>query len=454
MSGFSRARRSFARLGGGGDGGGGRGGEGRTRLVTTATLPSRQKRARFMPVKIEPKTLFANERTLIQWLSASLLLVSLSLALMGLGAAEGRIAGLIIFPVAAAFLLYALGVFHWRANKIRRKAEGPYDERCGPTVLVVVLLAALITNAVLTASSLSGGGDTGIAPPAGSVVQQAGSCELVATRLGYGAEPSCALWHAGSLWTCSPYEILRVNTTAGPEGGVEQVVALPNMDAEAMTRHPHAPVGVLDVGVEDPANMVLRVNVTSGEVLAVAQMDAAIGAGKLLEGLAFAPAASHPRGGIYYATGQNGVLGLDIAWPGPGAPTRSVPGVNKPLPVATVDAVRRLSAHSLFADLPKDGTRRVSSLFVYSGPGAAAGGTLVALLDHAYQVRAFDLTAGKEVGRWPTPGRSGQWEGVAITHDPGTGALSMWLAKDTPAEVWRFAFSFDSGLAPCAHGGA
>lgn len=42
-----------------------------------------------MPVKVEPKTMFANERTLIQWLSAALLLVTLSTALMGIGNTEG-----------------------------------------------------------------------------------------------------------------------------------------------------------------------------------------------------------------------------------------------------------------------------------------------------------------------------------------------------------------------------
>ena len=37
---------------------------------------------RFVPIKVEPKTFFANERTFIQWFGAALLMVTLSMALL------------------------------------------------------------------------------------------------------------------------------------------------------------------------------------------------------------------------------------------------------------------------------------------------------------------------------------------------------------------------------------
>lgn len=57
-----------------------------------------------------------------------------------------------------AGMLYALGVFHWRAGKIRSRGGasgggvggfGGFDDRFGPTVLTVALAAAVIVNFVL-----------------------------------------------------------------------------------------------------------------------------------------------------------------------------------------------------------------------------------------------------------------------------------------------------------------
>jgi hypothetical protein len=48
-----------------------------------------------------------------------------------------------------AAMLYALGTFHWRAKSIRLRGQGGFDDRYGPTVLAVALLAAVIVNFVL-----------------------------------------------------------------------------------------------------------------------------------------------------------------------------------------------------------------------------------------------------------------------------------------------------------------
>lgn len=46
-------------------------------------------------------------------------------------------------------MLYALVTFHWRAASIRRRGQAGFDDRYGPTVLAVVLLAAVVVNLVL-----------------------------------------------------------------------------------------------------------------------------------------------------------------------------------------------------------------------------------------------------------------------------------------------------------------
>jgi len=37
-------------------------------------------------------------------------------------------------------MVYALVTYHWRANAIRKRGTGPYDDRFGPTMLCVFLL--------------------------------------------------------------------------------------------------------------------------------------------------------------------------------------------------------------------------------------------------------------------------------------------------------------------------
>ena len=37
-------------------------------------------------------------------------------------------------------MIYALVTYHWRANAIRKRGSGPYDDRFGPTMLCIFLL--------------------------------------------------------------------------------------------------------------------------------------------------------------------------------------------------------------------------------------------------------------------------------------------------------------------------
>jgi hypothetical protein len=46
-------------------------------------------------------------------------------------------------------MLYALFTFHWRAASIRKRGQAGFDDRYGPTVLAIVLLAAVVVNLVL-----------------------------------------------------------------------------------------------------------------------------------------------------------------------------------------------------------------------------------------------------------------------------------------------------------------
>ncbi|GAA6057702.1 hypothetical protein JCM3770_002652 [Rhodotorula araucariae] len=109
---------------------------------------SRDKRIA-LPVRVEPKVFFANERTFLSWLNFTVVLGGLAVGLLNFGDRVGKIsAGMFTF-VAMSIMIYALVTYHWRANAIRKRGSGPYDDRLGPTVLCLALFAAVVTNFIL-----------------------------------------------------------------------------------------------------------------------------------------------------------------------------------------------------------------------------------------------------------------------------------------------------------------
>ncbi|KAL9049598.1 MAG: hypothetical protein Q9162_007139 [Coniocarpon cinnabarinum] len=109
-----------------------------------------------LPPRLEPKVFFANERTFLSWLNFSVLLGGLAIGLLNFGDRVGQLSALLFTIVAMAGMVYALGVFHWRANRIRQRGGsqmsggfGGFDDRWGPTVLTGALVAAVVVNFVL-----------------------------------------------------------------------------------------------------------------------------------------------------------------------------------------------------------------------------------------------------------------------------------------------------------------
>jgi hypothetical protein len=48
-----------------------------------------------------------------------------------------------------AAMIYALVTFHWRAQSIRKRGHSGIDDRFGPTILAISLLAAVVVNFAL-----------------------------------------------------------------------------------------------------------------------------------------------------------------------------------------------------------------------------------------------------------------------------------------------------------------
>lgn len=100
-------------------------------------------------MRVEPKVFFANERTFLSWLNFTVILGGLAVGLLNFGDRVGQISAALFTFVAMAAMLYALGTFHWRANTIRKRGQSGFDDRFGPTVLALALLAAVIVNFAL-----------------------------------------------------------------------------------------------------------------------------------------------------------------------------------------------------------------------------------------------------------------------------------------------------------------
>ncbi|KAJ1450069.1 hypothetical protein M885DRAFT_533452 [Pelagophyceae sp. CCMP2097] len=110
---------------------------------------------RKVPVKIDPKVFFANERTFLAWLHMSLMIGSMAIGIITLSASSGqsRLYGLVMLPVAVAFALYALRQYHIRLRAIRRRESGPYEDRRGPYFLGGFLIIATATNLAVHVSA-------------------------------------------------------------------------------------------------------------------------------------------------------------------------------------------------------------------------------------------------------------------------------------------------------------
>ena len=87
------------------------------------------------PVQVEPKTYFANERTFIQWISASLLLLTVSSIMMGTGHYDGT-SSTIAFA-SLVLVCYASFIYFRRVSLLRSGQPYGYLDFVGPAILSV-----------------------------------------------------------------------------------------------------------------------------------------------------------------------------------------------------------------------------------------------------------------------------------------------------------------------------
>ncbi|KAI9458775.1 SPX-domain-containing protein [Russula earlei] len=96
-----------------------------------------------VPVRIEPKVYFATERTFLSWLHFAIYIGTIATTLLNFIPPDDK-GGLLcaaLFTFAALLsILYSAGIFVYRALRLRRRrAEGLYYDKYGPTILCAVL---------------------------------------------------------------------------------------------------------------------------------------------------------------------------------------------------------------------------------------------------------------------------------------------------------------------------
>jgi VTC domain/Domain of unknown function (DUF202) len=103
--------------------------------------------------KIEPKVFFANERTFLHWLHHGVILSTIASGILAFvdetGASWGEVYAMAMLVLALFYCLYALYVFLWRADRIKTRIPGRWDDSFGPLFLGSCLALVLSMNFIL-----------------------------------------------------------------------------------------------------------------------------------------------------------------------------------------------------------------------------------------------------------------------------------------------------------------
>lgn len=106
-----------------------------------------------VPIRVEPKVYFANERTFLKWLEFSVMVASIATGLLNFQRV-GDVVGLVtstLFTVIALFTIaYSGALYMWRALKIReRSSSNVYSDSYGPTFICATILCITVVNFVM-----------------------------------------------------------------------------------------------------------------------------------------------------------------------------------------------------------------------------------------------------------------------------------------------------------------
>ncbi|CDZ96566.1 Protein involved in vacuolar polyphosphate accumulation, contains SPX domain [Phaffia rhodozyma] len=109
-----------------------------------------------VPVRIEPKVIFANERTFLRWLHVAVLLAGISTGLLNFVSVDdtaGMYSAFAFTLCALISVAYSAGMFGYRAISLRKRRDARYHDDLGPTLLGGIIIVALGINFILRLKS-------------------------------------------------------------------------------------------------------------------------------------------------------------------------------------------------------------------------------------------------------------------------------------------------------------
>lgn len=437
-----RAKISGRGGGGGGDGAAGSGPGGALTAKEAHDALTRMK-PRLVPIKIEPKTFFANERTFIHWMTASVLLITLAMALLTVQNDEDAIrSGWTIFPIAFLFIWYALGRYLWRAAMIRKRAAVPYDDRFGPPVLVLMLSVAMGLNAYIRFSRIQALLPRPL-PPASGIFHAQECAQLLSARnmpLFYRPGSAAYVPSLGAVAVAGGNNMLGLYSLAADTfRALPAPVALANSPGftsfnAAFTISNGAHNGSVFWAME---SSFFETDANGAVLTAPTALPAPvpnIKGGTRLWGAAWVPAGPGPLNGTLYVTGEYALYGVSLA-------------VNSadprgPYNVAVKQEIRYFEDLHIWLNVTN------CTDIAYD----AADDVMYLVSANNGMLHAFQLPAWRWLGNWTLPGTGVSWFGVGVKHAPGDAHTTMYLAQETPGEVWALQFDRATGFPPCAPG--
>lgn len=397
------------------------------------------------PARVEPKSYFANERTYIQWISASLLLVTIAVLVLEFPDQYSHAlpTGLFLIGCAAFVMLYSIFVYFRRLHLLSSGKPYGYVDRFGPLMLgvaVLVGMGVLLLHFVGSAKSES------------VMVLTARNQECFQHSLNVSAieyQPSDIVVDTNRLLIPSTSKITAIDRTDSASNGMKVVAEIPGADLEAITI-----VGerVFVLAEEEDASQLIELQWNGEDRLNITQQWRI--ASPMAEGIAYDPIRDrllvasdnfNSRNDLPENRGRIHVYDV---------PASTDSGL---LSEVILKPTERLNGN-----LMNDGLvdSKIGSIVYFEG-------LLYVLHDNAGLVRAWDLATGNLESEWKLPRVQStnnnvlkQWEGMILERVaneeatrvnqlrgtasprgeyPANSELLLHLALDSPAQVWSLA---------------
>ena len=118
-----------------------------SRLIA-ANLPARHRHPHIVfPVRVEPRSYFANERTMLLWFEMATILTVLGAALQASRNSFAiQSAGLALSIPAAAIVVHALRMYVLRFKSLERKSPRHFEDGSGALWIVALLTGLVVSN--------------------------------------------------------------------------------------------------------------------------------------------------------------------------------------------------------------------------------------------------------------------------------------------------------------------